>query len=44
MSEGLRFDIGKLRDPKHKLTGLIIVLRLLVQEGWIGQKEGFTRQ
>ena len=27
----------------HKLTGLIIVLRLLVQGGWIGQREGFIR-
>ena len=27
----------------HKLTGLIIVLRLLVQVGWIGQREGFIR-
>ena len=25
----------------HKLTGLITVLRLLVQGGWIGQREGF---
>ena len=27
----------------HKLTGLITVLRLLVQGGWIGQREGFIR-
>ena len=27
----------------HKLTGLIIVLRLLVQGGWIGQREGFIK-
>ena len=27
----------------HKLTGLIIVLRLMVQGGWIGQREGFIR-
>ena len=27
----------------HKLTGLIIVLRLLMQGGWIGQREGFVR-
>ena len=27
----------------HKLTGLIIDLRLLVQGGWIRQREGFIR-
>ena len=27
----------------HKLTGLIIVLKLLVQRGWVGQREGFIR-